>query len=284
MEFFWHLLFTVSNWIPLTLGYGFLLGKGKILHWGPVGVALVAAYSVFLTLEWTGSYAAALAVSLAVVAAVSLFSAWLALRLPGDSFGVLSIAVHLAALTVVLNWQSLTHGALGIARIPRMPLLESSSAFALAVAGVAAVSILLFLWVDKSPLGRALGALGEQPWHAGALGVRRSWVVCMAFLLLGLALWANNVFYPQYVRLLYPTDYQFSSFTFLLMVVVAGRPGSVWGVTLATTLLLLLREGVRFLPIEASLKGPLQLIVFGLILYAAVWVRRDSLFPKPRSV
>ncbi len=284
MQFFWHLLFVVSNWIPITLAYGFLLGRGKILHWGPVGVGLVAAYSIFLSLEKTGSYPEALLISFCIVAVFSLFYAWLALRLPGDSFGVLSIAVHLAALTAVLNWQSLTHGALGIARIPRMPFLESQAAFACTTAAVAILCIIAFLRIDKSPLGRALTALGEQPWHAGALGVRRASVVCMAFLLLGVAMWLNNIFFAQYIRLLYPSDFQFTSFTFLLMVVVAGRPGSVWGVTISTILLLLLREGVRFAPLDASFKGPVQLIMFGLILLAAVYMRRDSLFPRARSV
>lgn len=68
------------------------------------------------------------------------------------------------------------------------------------------------------------------------------------------------------------------------MIVVAGKPGSVLGVTLSTILLVLLRESLRFLPLDPTMIGPVRLLLFGLILFAAVWVRRDSLFPQQRTV
>ncbi len=94
----------------------------------------------------------------------------------------------------------------------------------------------------------------------------------------------GNFFYGQYVQFIAPNDFQFPTFIFLLMIVVAGGPGSVWGCTIGTTLLILLREGLRFLPLEASLVGPIRLMLFGVILLTAVWIRKDTLFPAKRSV
>ncbi len=68
------------------------------------------------------------------------------------------------------------------------------------------------------------------------------------------------------------------------MIIVAGKPGSVLGVTLSTILLILLKEGLRFVSLAPSILGPVRLILFGMILLAVVYWRRDTLFPKQRSI
>ncbi|TSC58414.1 MAG: branched-chain amino acid transport system permease protein [Candidatus Peregrinibacteria bacterium Greene0416_19] len=284
MDFFWHMLFITANWVPLACAYTLMLGRGRILNWGPIGVGLVAAYAIFIVQTATGSYVLGAVAGLALTAAVSLLYAWLALRLRDDAFGVMAIAVHLGLIALVLNWPSLTRGALGIPRIARMPGLESTPAFALLALVIAVVWVLALLRIDRGAFGRNLQAMGEQEWNATAIGVSRTRVYVIVFLLLGLALWTDNLLFPQYLRLLHPNDYQFPVFVFLITIVVAGRPGSVRGAALATALLVPLREGLRFLPFAPGALGPLRLILFGVILFAAVWWRRETLFPVQRSV
>ena len=127
-------------------------------------------------------------------------------------------------------------------------------------------------------------ALAEHDWHARALGISRARTHTTAFLIAGLAAASANVFYPQYLHLLHPSDYTFPFLIFFVMAVVAGKPGSVFGVTLSTILLTLLKEAIRFLPLPISMIGPMRLLLFGLILFAAVWWRRDALFPGQRTV
>ncbi|HLD71063.1 MAG TPA: hypothetical protein VI873_00415, partial [Candidatus Peribacteraceae bacterium] len=141
-----------------------------------------------------------------------------------------------------------------------------------------------FLWLDRTSLARQMSALAEQEWHAKSLGINRTRVHIIAFLILGLCLANDNFFYPQYLHLLYPTDYNFSGLVILLMIVVAGRPGSIPGVILATILLTALKEALRFVPLSADILGPVRLMLFGVILLAAVWYRRETLFPKKRTI
>jgi branched-chain amino acid transport system permease protein len=148
-----------------------------------------------------------------------------------------------------------------------------------------AIAWVTFLWwLNRSPFGRKLAALAEQEWHAQALGISRVRTHLSAFLISSIGVTVAIIFYSQYIRLLHPNDYLFPALIFYVMCVVAGKPGSVWGVTLATTLLVLLKEGLRFVPLEASLLGPLRLMLFGAILFVAVWLRRDTLFPQQRRV
>lgn len=284
MNFLWHLLFIVGSLLPTILSYNLIFGKGKVLHFGPMGVTLIAAYALYLTMMATGSYLLGIAVSVVAALILSAFFAWLSFRLEPDGLGIMSIAVHLALLAVVLNWTDLTRGALGIPRIPRMPFLSSVPSFAIAMTLVAVAWIIALRILDRSPFGRQLAALAEHEWHAKALGIDRIRVHTGAFLIGGLAAVSTQAFFPQYISLLHPNDYLFPSFIFYVTCVVAGKPGSVLGVALSTTLLVLLKEGLRFVPLPLGLLGPLRLMLFGVILLGAVWWRRDTLFPKPRTV
>jgi ABC-type branched-subunit amino acid transport system permease subunit len=90
--------------------------------------------------------------------------------------------------------------------------------------------------------------------------------------------------YLQLTGILHPSDYMFPTLVFAMTCVVAGGPGSVVGVTIATALLVTLREGIRFLPLPVGLVGPLRLFLFGTILLTAIYLRRKKLFPLRRTV
>lgn len=284
MTFFLHLVAMVGMNLPPSLGYGLMLGKQRIMHFGPLAVSILAAYGTFVPLSWGWGYPLSLCIGLGLSLVGSLCFALLSLRLPEDAFGVFSLAIHLVLLTVALNWSAVTRGALGIPRIERLPFMESSLEFACWSAACAAAWIAVMLLLDRSRFGRALQALAEHPAQAAALGINRITATAAAFLLAGMGLATGSILFVQYIRLLYPSDYEFPALVFLLMTVIAGRPGSVWGVSLSTVLLVLLREFIRFTPVSAAVKGPAQLVLFGLILFAAIAWRKDTLFPRLRTV
>ncbi len=284
MNYFLHLLVVVTISLPGILGYNLIFGRGKILHFGPIGVGIATAYATFLTLRFTGSYATALIACLCMNMAISLLFAWLALRLESDAFGILTIAMHLAFLAIVLNWADVTRGALGIPHIPRILGLDTTIAFA-GMSTVMGFGYAALLWcIDRSTLGRALGALGENRFHAESLGISRGWTTLSAFLIGGIGIFLTSTMYPQYVHLLHPNDYAFRFLIVWLMCIVAGGPGRVIGVTISTIVLLLVQEGLRFVPMPLGLLGPLRLTLFGVILILAVYIRRKELFPQPRTV
>lgn len=284
MSYFWHLATIVGMSLPGVLGYNLIFGRGKVLHFGPVGIGVVTAYAIFLTERVTHSFLIALPVGLVVYLAISALFAWMSLRLAGDALGILTIAMHLAFVAVVLNWTDLTRGALGLAQIRRMPGLESPQVFGIVSLVVGFGFALCMAWVDRSKLGRSLSALAENRFHAESLGISRVSAIFAAFLIGGLGSFLTNVLFPQYVQLLHPNDYAFRFLIFWLMCIVAGGPGNVFGVTLATVVLTLLQEGLRFVPLPFGLIGPIRLLMFGVILVVAVYVRRKELFPQPRSV
>lgn len=284
MNFLLHIIVLIGLTLPSALGYNLVFGKGKILHFGPVGVSIISAYASVITLLQTGSFLAAFLAGLSAATIVSLVFWYLSLRLDSDSFGVLSIAVHLSLLAVILNWNSVTRGSLGIPKIPRLPFLNDVGDFALFCSFVAAMLAWLLLRIEKSTFGRRLSALAEHEWYAGALGIEKKSTHVTAFLVAAFCAAVGNFLYPQYLTLVHPNEYQFSVLVFFVTIVVAGGPGSVKGVTISTVLLTFLKELIRLLPLSPTALGPVRLLLFGVILFAAVFWRRDSLFPQTRRI
>jgi branched-chain amino acid transport system permease protein len=282
--FLLHIVSSVCMLLMASLGYNVVFGKGKILHFGPIAVSVMATYGLAITLAQGGGWLVGLSIAFILSMAVSALFAWLSFRMEPDGLGILTIAVHFGFIAVVLNWSSLTRGALGIPRIPRMPFLQSPVQFAIAVVIITVLWIAFLLWIDRGSLGRRLTALSENEWHAQAIGINRKRVHMLAFLIAGVGAWLSNIFYIQYVGLAHPNDLAFPFAIFYIVCVVAGKPGSVLGVTLATTLLTLLKEGLRFVPLPLGMLGPVRLILFGVILLAVVWFRRKDLFPMARTV
>jgi len=285
MQFYLHIIVMSCLFLFPILGYNFVFGKGKILHFGQEAQNLTAVYTIWvLVMQYQQPFFFAVLSAAVLVTAMSCFLAWLSFRLEPDGLGVMSIALHLGVLAVVLNWQSVTRGALGIPRIPRGIFPASLEGFTILVLLVVVVWIFFLRWLDRGSLGRDLAALSENEWHAEALGIHRKRVHTIAFLVSGLGAIIAGTLYPPYLHLLTPTDYTFPAMIFFLMCVVAGGSGPLWGVTIATVSLLFLKEGLRFVGLPPDILGPVQLMLFGVILYVAVWLRRDTLFPHQRSV
>lgn len=284
MPYLLHLITISAILIPICVGYNFVFGRGKILFFGQEAISLPMVYCTFIIVSSGGGYLLGALAGLAFAVLASIFFAWLALRLDDDAIGIMSIAMHLVLYAIVLNWTSLTRGSFGIPFIPKLSFLANPTAFLMVSVAVAALFVAFVHRLDRSSLGRSLGALAENRWHAQALGISRARSYLCAFLIAGTGSFLSSFLYPQYVGLLHPSDYTVTWMVFFLMVSIVGGSGSVLGCTLATILLTFLKEGLRFFPLPLGVLGPIRLLLFGMILILAVYVRRKELFPVARRV
>ncbi|MDD5026309.1 MAG: branched-chain amino acid ABC transporter permease [Candidatus Peribacteraceae bacterium] len=285
MNYFLHIFIISCIYIPPILGFNLVFGRGKLLHFGQTALGLAGAYGIWASfMLFHFPFLLSLLIGAACALCMALVLTWLSLRLDNDGLGVMSIALHLAILAVVLNSDRFTRGALGIPGIPRPLLLQSLPAYALLCAMIAVCWIIFMLIIERGKLRRNLQALAENHWHAEAIGVNRRWVYTIAFLISALGALTANVIFVPYMALLSPSDYGFPAMILNVMMVVAGGPGRVWGVVCAIFLLMGLHEGLRFLSLPAEMLGPTRLLLFGTILFIAVYFRRETLFPPERKV
>ena len=166
-----------------------------------------------------------------------------ALRLRGDYLAIITlgfgeiIRVVLTNIDEVLGFK-LTYGASGLKRIPKI-----TSYFNVLVCVV--LTCLVIHMVMKSRHGRAILAIRENEIAAESCGVRTTYYKVMAFTLSAFFAGVAGCLYAGYLGSLQPTTFGFMKSIEILVMVVLGGMGSMFGSVLSAITLTALPEALR---------------------------------------
>ncbi|EGI77597.1 branched-chain amino acid ABC transporter permease [Hylemonella gracilis] len=249
----------VLIFIALVASFDLLLGYTGIVSFAHTMFFGIGAYGVAIAFtrlgaNWTAlatGVASALAVSLLLSLLIGLFS----LRVKAIFYAMITLAVASAFLTLASQLSDLTGGEDGLTfRVPQLLMpgfrLFEQDVLGVAVNGRIVTYYLIFLTVVlmflallrivNSPFGRVLQAIRENDFRAEALGYRTvvyrtlSNVISAGFATLAgclLALW---------LRYNGPdTSLSFEIMLDILLIVVIGGMGTLYGAILGSTLFLL---------------------------------------------
>lgn len=266
--------------VNLSIGYAGLVSvaHGALMGVGAYAAALLALHA-HINMLWSLAFGALIA------GVVALVFARMSLEIQGDGYILASFAFQMVMGEIFMKWASLTGGPFGLRDIPRPALFGETlagptgySAFAVAIAAVVAG---LAAYVGGSPFGLAVRGLRESERVAASLGkdTRRLKVTLFTFsgALAGLA----GALHASMIRFIYPGDFEFTTSVLLVAYVIVGGIGNLAGSILGVALLTALPQVLGFLPwIPVVLQGPLQQVMYGLILMAFVRLRPQGLLPE----
>ncbi len=224
------------------------------------------------------------------------------LRLRGDYLAIVTLGFGEIVPIVARNTDWLTNGAAGLNGVQPPRLFGWSfgiGATPYYYTGMALVALGIFISVRlrDSRIGRAWMAIREDETAAGAMGVNRVRMKLLAFATGASFAGATGVFYVSKLQTATPEMFGFPVSTMVLVMVVLGGMGSVWGVVLGAALLQLLQSW--FLPDLTSwtqaLGGALGVgwmqkvdftqaveLIFGVVLVGMMLFRREGLIPATR--
>jgi branched-chain amino acid transport system permease protein len=225
------------------------------------------------------------------------------LRLRGDYLAIVTLGFGEIVPIVVRNVDSVTNGAAGLNGIQAPRLFGNSfgiDAWPYYYVGIAMVALLIFVSVRlrDSRIGRAWMAIREDETAAMAMGVDRTRTKLLAFAIGAAFAGATGTFYVAKLQTATPEMFGFPVSVMILVMVVLGGMGSVWGVVLGAVLLQLLQSwwlqdlsgwlhilgaalNVQWLR-QVDLTRAIELI-FGIILVLMMLFRRDGLIPARRK-
>ncbi|GLY92465.1 branched-chain amino acid ABC transporter permease [Actinoallomurus iriomotensis] len=226
-------LFAVA--VDLLLGFTGLLSFGHAAFWGSSAylTGLIALHSglPFPIAVLGGALAAA-------VLAVPI--GWLSVRRTGIYFAMVTLAFAQLVYFVANQWRGLTGGENGLQGIPRDFFgVDLSDPFFFYYAGLPiAVLGLWFAWrVVRSPFGRVLVAVRDNPARARALGYPVDRYKLLAFVLsAGLSGLAGGLFTMGHGFVSLEEVYWTTSGQVVMMVVLGGI-GTLWGGVLGAVLI-----------------------------------------------
>jgi branched-chain amino acid transport system permease protein len=224
------------------------------------------------------------------------------LRLKGDYLAIVTLGFGEIVPIVVRNWSSLTNGAAGLNGVAAPRLfgwsfgVDSTPYYYVAMCLVALL-IFVSIRLRDSRIGRAWMAIREDEVAAAAMGVDRTKFKLLAFAIGAAFGGMTGVFYVAKLQTATPEMFGFPVSVMILVMIVFGGIGSVWGVVLGAFILQLLQSwwledltswlnafghliGNRWLE-RIDLVPSIELI-FGLILVGMMLFRRQGLIPATR--
>lgn len=288
-EYLIHLAILSGMYFILAQSFNVVFGLAGMFNLAHIASYAVGAYTTaLLSTELNQPLWTCISASMTLSAFFALLIGAISVKLSHDHFALGTLAFSSIVAALLVNWKSLTRGVLGIPGVPRPELLGidfyDNRWFLAFVVVLDALTLLALLALFRSRFARTLRAISEDPYAAQAIGKnpraakRDSFIVSSLF-----AGMAGSVF-AYYLNYIDPSSFGLHEMVFVLSIVIVGQPGSFWGVTLATLFLVLLPEPLRFLELSPSILGPMRQLLYALILFAVLYLRRDKLFPIERKI
>ncbi|HJU16507.1 MAG TPA: branched-chain amino acid ABC transporter ATP-binding protein/permease [Stellaceae bacterium] len=224
------------------------------------------------------------------------------LRLKGDYLAIVTLGFGEIVPIVVRNTPSLTNGAMGLNGVAAPHFfgydfgIRATPYYYVAVALVA-VLMLVSRRLKDSRVGRAWMAIREDEIAAAAMGVNPVRYKLLAFAMGAAFAGATGTLYVAKLQTATPEMFMFPVSVMILVMIVFGGMGSVWGVVVGALLLQMLQSWfledlsswlhalgrlvhVAWLQ-RIELASSIELI-FGVILVVMMLFRREGLIPATR--
>lgn len=294
----YHLQVASFALINIALGIGIYvtLSTGQ-LSLANAGFMSIGAYvSAILAVTFRAPLLAAIPAGALAAGLCGILVGFPALRLQGVYLAIATLGFGEVIRVALINWESITSGAVGIAAIPQagrvllarlkeagwsprsigMPenVFISLSVFLLLLA-VTCGAAFFFLRQDRSRIGRAFRAIRTDETAAEAMGIDTTYYKILAFaegaFLSGLcgALYAHATSYIS------PADFTYHRAVEILVFAVLGGTEHLLGPVLGAAFLTLLPEALRFL-------ADYRYMFYGVVLILMMAFRPEGLVGKRR--
>jgi branched-chain amino acid transport system permease protein len=248
--------------LNLVLGYCGLLSLATPAFFG-IGAYTATLLRLHLELDSSLSFAAAALAGIVTAVALAVPS----LRLSRHSFVIVTLSFTLLLQLIANNWIELTRGALGIADIPPPRLFgvawTDRTVWYYGLLAIAALSLGATRAIVGSSVGRALIATRDNEPLAIAVGLATLRLKIFAFAVSGAYAGLAGALYAHYLTYIDPGVFGFGLTESLLIMVILGGPGTLWGPVIGAIVFTALPELLRLTP-------ELRSLLYGTILLAIV--------------
>ena len=266
----------------ITLGLTILMGYAGQISLGQAGFFAVGAYtSGILTTRfglppWLGILA-----GLGLSLLLSLFLALPSLKLKGHYLAMATLGFGEIVHVVLNAWVGVTGGPSGFGEIPALSFLgwklDSEMSFFYFTWGWVFLFFLFSLSLLKSPYGRALRSLHAEERIPLSLGVNVYFYKVFAFLWAAFYASFAGSLYAHFMTFLSPSSFTLILSILLVLMIVVGGLGNLWGALLGAGILTFLPEILRtFEDFEMLIYGTFLILVMIFLPKGLVSLRRGK--------
>ena len=260
----WMLYALLALSLNIITGY---LGELSFGHAAFFGIGAYTAAILSVQYGWPGIAGLIVAGVLAGIAGAVI--GYVALRIQGPQFAILTLGFGSIIYTTTTYWVDLTRGPMGISNIPfftfgfGLPPFETARATYFLVLGFVIACAYICHALVTSRTGRAFVAVRENPPLAASLGIDIFRTKLAGFIVATVMAGVGGALYAQYIRVITPELMSLQYMAALIIIVVVGGRGTIVGPILGALVYVGLLEYLRTV-------GPLRMVIFAALLTLSV--------------
>ena len=287
MAYILHILVITGIFTILSVGLNLIVGYTGIPSLGHAAFSCVGAYtSSLLALRLGISPWIGLLLGACTAAVIGMLIGLPSLRIKDDYLALTTFGLGLIVYSIAKNWTGLTRGPMGLPGIPGFSLfgfqLSSAGTFLLLVIAITALTYFVIGRIVNSPFGRILRAIREDETATLAMGKNVARYKIIVFVIGAFFAGIAGSLYAHYITFIDPSSFTvMESITILLMVVFGGM-GNLWGSLIGAAVLIIFPELLRFLGLPSSVAAPLRQMLYGLLLIVLMLYRPQGILGKFR--
>ena len=267
-NYFIHIASLIGVFTIVAVGMNILVGMTGLVSLGHAGLFALGAYtSALLGTRLEVSFWLSAIAAIVVTGAVGSVLALAALRARGIYLAMVTIAFGIIVEQVALDQDEFTGGFMGISSIPYPAIgdFTFSAPYRLyLVLMVAGLCLWLFSNLQRSRWGRGLLAVRESWVAAESLGVSRYRMETMAFALSAALAGLGGALFAAQNAFIAPAIFAFDLSILMLLFVILGGLGTVWGPLIGTAVLLILPELIAGFT-------QVRLVIYGAVMLACLY-------------
>ena len=277
MEYLLHLLILVGIYIMLSQSLSLSISYGGMISLAQAGFYGIGAYTTaLLSVNYGVPFLLNLLVAVLLSGILALIVSTIALRTVDQYFIVCTMGIQVVIFSLMNNWTSLTRGSFGIPGIPSIQLfgaaIENRLNFLLLTLFFV---VLVFFFLKKltaSSFGRTLRALSEDEIFTQSLGKNVYLTKIIAFTLSAMIAAIPGTLYAHYIRYIDPMSFTINESIFILAIVIIGGRHKLWGCVIASVVLVLLPEALRFIGMPSAVAANVRQIIYGGMLIIMMFI------------
>lgn len=277
-----HLITIANIYIVLAVSLDVLVGFTGLISLAHAAFFAIGAYSTAILAGNLGPIGA-IAAGILAASVISILAALPSLRVRGTYLLIVTIALEIVITVVLLNWSELTGGPGGIARIPALEILGQplrGASFAVVTSVVAILAFGLCWRLMRSPFGALLQAIRDDEVGCMMLGKNVALTKMSVFAFAGSLAAIAGSLYAHHTSYVDPSGFDITVSISILLMVMLGGAGTLYGPVIGAIALTLLPELLRFMPFPSGVAAASRQLVFGLLLVVLIFFRPQGLLGR----
>ncbi|MEM3980992.1 MAG: branched-chain amino acid ABC transporter permease [Ignisphaera sp.] len=270
-QYLLHILILIYLLAILGASWDLIAGYGGIFSFGHQAFYAIGAYSAsILSIKYGVSSWFGLVIGGFIAMILSLMIAYPTIKLRGPYIALITLSFSLIVYELIIIFRDFTGGPSGLWGIPTFSAIklglidvvfsyvERTSFYYLALMLVATTILTLRIY-STSRYGLYIRVIKESEEAAETMGINTLKHKLLAFSISSFFTGLAGAFYAYYVQLITPELTWISTMLDIVLATLIGGAGTIYGSLIGSTVVLFLKEYLRFL-------GHLRLVIFGIIL------------------